>query len=174
MRTIIVGCGRVGAGLASRLDREGHEVIVLDLRAEAFDRLADGFAGQAIRGDGSDEDVLRRAGAEGADQFFSLTEGDNRNVLAAQLAAEAFEIPTVVAKINDPIRAETFAKLGIATVCRTEMMIDAMAAYIGLGSDPAATRVRAPSGQHPGPHPVLRPAAATVGAPEVLRIGEGR
>jgi trk system potassium uptake protein TrkA len=174
MRTIIVGCGRVGAGLANRLATDGDELIVIDLRSDAFDRLDEGFSGQAIRGDGTDEEVLRRAGAQGADRFFALTEGDNRNVLASQLAAEAFEIPTVVAKINDPIRAETYARLGIATACRTEMMVDAMAAYVGLPSDPTATRVRAPSGQHPGPHPVLRPVATTVTTPEVLRIGEGR
>src|SRR6185436_11778060 len=111
MRTIIVGCGRVGSVLANRLAREGDEVIVIDPRTEAFDRLGEGFSGQAIRGDGTDEDVLRRAGAEGADRFFALTEGDNRNVLAAQLASETFEVPTVVAKLNDPVRAEAYAAL---------------------------------------------------------------
>ena len=88
MRAIIVGCGRVGAGIAERLARAGHEVTVIDISTEAFSRLESDFPGSAIRGDGTDEDVLRRAGAEGADLFFALTEGDNRNILAAQLAAE--------------------------------------------------------------------------------------
>jgi trk system potassium uptake protein len=163
MRTIIVGCGRVGAVLANRLAREGDEVIVIDPRTDAFDRLEDGFSGQAIRGDGTDEDVLRRAGAEGADRFFALTEGDNRNVLAAQLATETFQVPTVVAKINDPVRAEAYAALGIATLCRTTMMADALTAFLGMRSDPAAGRVRAPSGQHPGPRTAVAPTALASG-----------
>src|SRR6478735_734298 len=101
MRTIIVGCGRVGASLAGRLARAGDEVTIIDLRTEAFDRLDDDFPGQAVRADGTDEDALRRAGAEGVDRFFALTEGDNRNILAAQLASERFDIKVVVAKIND-------------------------------------------------------------------------
>ena len=62
--------------------------------------------------DGTDEDALRRAGAEGVDRFFALTEGDNRNILAAQLAPRRFGIPTVVAKVNDPVRAEAYSALG--------------------------------------------------------------
>ena len=85
MRTIIVGCGRVGASLAGRLVREGDEVTVIDVRTEAFERLDDEFPGQAVRADGTDEDALRRAGAEGADRFFALTEGDNRNIIEGQL-----------------------------------------------------------------------------------------
>jgi trk system potassium uptake protein TrkA len=169
MRTIIVGCGRVGAGLANRLGREGDEVIVIDLRTDAFDRLEEGFAGQAIRGDGTDEDVLRRAGAEGADRFFALTEGDNRNVLAAQLGAETFEIPTVVAKLNDPVRAEAYAALGIATLCRTTMMVDALAMFLGMRTDPSASRVKNPSGHHPA-HAALAPASAATGGVVVRRV----
>ena len=93
MRTIIVGCGRVGAGLASQLAEDGHEVVILDQTTEAFRRLEPDFPGQALRGDGTDESVLRRAGAEGADWFLALTNGDNRNILAAQLASETFGIP---------------------------------------------------------------------------------
>ena len=92
MRIIIIGCGRVGAGLATQLSQDGHEVTVLDVRTEAFRRLRPDFPGQALRGDGTDEGVLRRAGADGADWFFALTNGDNRNILAAQLAAETFGV----------------------------------------------------------------------------------
>jgi trk system potassium uptake protein len=148
MRTIIVGCGRVGAGLAGRLVREGDEVTVIDLRTEAFERLDDDFPGQAVRADGPDEDALRRAGAEGADRFFALTEGDNRNILASQLAAERFRIPTVVAKINDPVRAEAYAALGLATVCRTAMLVESLADFLELPSDKRAQRVQAPTGSH--------------------------
>jgi trk system potassium uptake protein TrkA len=97
MRTIIVGCGRVGAGIAGRLADAGDDVTVIDLRTDAFDRLPEGFPGDAVRADGTDEDVLRRIGIEGSDRFFALTEGDNRIILAALLAAETFGVPFVVA-----------------------------------------------------------------------------
>ena len=105
MKIVIVGCGRVGAVLAEAFDGGGHEVIVVDVSTRAFDRLSGEFKGQAIRGDGTDEDILRRAGAVGADVFLALTEGDNRNVMAAQVAIESLGIKRVVAKINDPVRA---------------------------------------------------------------------
>lgn len=152
MRTIIIGCGRVGAGLAGRLAATGDQVTVIDVRTEAFDRLPEGFAGDAVRADGTDEDVLRRIGAEGADRFFALTEGDNRNILAAQLAAETFSIPTVVAKVNDPVRARAYSALGIATVCRTDMLVESLAAFVGLDMDDSTMQVMAPTGHHPGPH----------------------
>jgi trk system potassium uptake protein TrkA len=148
MRTIIVGCGRVGASLAGRLTREGDEVVVIDLKTDAFERLDDDFPGQAVRADGTDEDALRRAGADGADRFFALTEGDNRNILAAQLAAETFKVPTVVAKINDPVRAEAYAALGLATICRTAMMTESLTAFLGLPAEKQALRVQAPTGHH--------------------------
>ena len=88
MRVIIVGSGRVGAGLASQLAEEGHDVVILDIRTESFRRLAPGFSGQALRGDGTDTSVLERAGAGEAEWFFALTNGDNRNILASQLAKQ--------------------------------------------------------------------------------------
>jgi trk system potassium uptake protein TrkA len=149
VKIVIVGCGRVGAAAAELWDEAGHEVIVIDILTRSFERLPSTFKGVAIRGDGSDEDVLRRAGAEGADLFLSLTEGDNRNVMAAQLAVEAFEVPRVIAKINDPVRADAYAELGIATLCRTGLMVDAVNAHIGFPPSGLAGMVAA-SGQHPG------------------------
>ena len=148
MRTVIVGSGRVGAGLAGTLAKLGHEVTILDTRTGAFSRLDPGFPGQAMRGDGTDEATLRRAGAEGADWFFALTNGDNRNVLAAQLAAETFGIPHVVAKINDPVRAEAYAAIGIDTIDRTSWMIDAIARFMGERPRPGATDVREADEDH--------------------------
>ncbi|MBI2781086.1 MAG: TrkA family potassium uptake protein [Chloroflexi bacterium] len=133
MKFVIVGCGRVGAALAEAFDAGGHEVVILDLATRAFDRLSGEFKGQALRGDGTDEDVLRRAGAEGADVFLALTEGDNRNVMAAQVAVEKLAVGKVLAKINDPVRAAAYAELGIATVCRTTMLMDAILAFLGQG-----------------------------------------
>jgi trk system potassium uptake protein len=148
VRVIIVGCGRVGAGLAERLARAGHEVTVIDLSTSAFNRLDPDFPGQALRADGTDEDVLRRAGTEQADMFFALTEGDNRNVLAAQLANETFGVQRVVAKINDPVRAEAYTALGLATICRTRMLVDSLAQYAGEEADPGAVGVRMPMTRH--------------------------
>jgi trk system potassium uptake protein len=149
MKIVIVGCGRVGSSAAELWDRAGHEVIILDDSTRAFERLPESFGGHAVRGDGTDEDVLRRAGIEGADIFLALTEGDNRNVMAAQLAVEAFEVPRVIAKINDPVRAAAYAELGIATLCRTGLMIDAMNAHLGFPPSGLAGML-APSGHHPG------------------------
>ena len=133
MKFVIVGCGRVGAALAEAFGNAGHEVVIIDLSTRAFDRLSDEFKGQAVRGDGTDEDVLRRAGADGADYLLALTEGDNRNVMAAQVAMEKLSIGKVVAKINDPVRAAAYAELGIATVCRTTMLTDAILGFLSLG-----------------------------------------
>ena len=149
MKTVIVGCGRVGATLADTFDQAGHEVIVLDTSTMAFERLPSTFGGSAVRGDGTDEDTLRRAGAEDADVFLALTEGDNRNVMAAQVAVEALAARRVVAKINDPLRAAAYAELGIATLCRTTLMADSVSEWLGLpvSGEPA---LRSPSGTHHG------------------------
>ncbi|HTS14736.1 MAG TPA: TrkA family potassium uptake protein [Candidatus Sulfotelmatobacter sp.] len=147
-RSIVVGCGRVGAGIAEHLARAGHEVVVVDISTEAFARLEPDFPGTAVRGDGTDEAVLRRAGTEGADFFFALTEGDNRNILSAQLAEEIFAVPHVVAKINDPVRAEAYTALGVSTLCRTTSLVDDLGRYAGLPPIPGAGGVRSPSGHH--------------------------
>jgi trk system potassium uptake protein len=132
MKAVIVGCGRVGAVLADQLDRAGHEVLILDVSQAAFDRLPSSFGGSAVRGDGTDEDVLRRAGAQGADLFLALTEGDNRNIMAAQLAMEALGARQTVAKVNDPVRASAYAHLGIATLCRTDLMVAAVLGHLDM------------------------------------------
>ena len=132
MKIVIVGCGRVGAAVAEAYDAGGHDVVIVDSETSAFDKLPDGFHGHAVRGDGTDEDVLRKAGTEGADVFIALTEGDNRNVMAAQLAAEALGVGKSIAKLNDPVRAAAYADLGIATLCRTGLMFDSINDYLGV------------------------------------------
>ncbi len=147
MRTVIVGCGRVGAMLAVMLDDGGHQVTVLDIATSSFDRLPSTFKGNALRGDGTDEDTLQRAGAEDADLFLAMTEGDNRNIMAAQLAAEAFRVDQVIAKINDPLRALAYAELGIATICRTDLMANAILSYLKLPVS-VVPGVRSSTGHH--------------------------
>jgi trk system potassium uptake protein len=147
MRAVIVGCGRVGAGLADELDRAGWQVLIIDRVSAAFDRLPSSFGGTALRGDGTDEDTLRRAGAVGADLFLALTEGDNRNIMAAQLGIEALGARWTMAKCNDPVRAEAYAHLGIATVCRTNLMTTAILEHLGQAA-PAQAGIYPPAKHH--------------------------
>jgi trk system potassium uptake protein TrkA len=148
VKIVIVGCGRVGAVIAESLDHDGHEVLILDHSTRAFDRLPSDFGGQAIRGDGTDEDVLRRAGAVGADVLLALTEGDNRNVMAAQVAVENLAIPKAMAKVNDPVRAAAYAELGISTICRTTMLSDAIEGFLGLPRSGVPSVIPAVGGGH--------------------------
>lgn len=168
MKAVIVGCGRVGGLLASSLDASGHDVIIIDIETRAFDRLPPTFGGEAFRGDGTDEDALRRAGAGGADLLVALTEGDNRNIMAAQLAREALGIGTVYAKVNDPMRAQAYAELGIGTVCRSTMIADALleAFHLPVGNEPSVR----PGAEHD--HAPTGP-AATTGAAATYGPGEG-
>jgi len=151
VKIVVVGCGRVGASAAEAYDQGGHDVVILDISTAAFDRLPSAFGGRAIRGDGTDKDVLKRAGAEGADIFLALTEGDNRNVMAAQLAIEVLGAARVIAKINDPLRAKAYAELGIATVCRTGLMVAAIDSYLGL-TPTTLPGMLAPTGTHDDHH----------------------
>jgi len=152
VKIVIVGCGRVGAELATTFDGAGHDVVVLDLRTDAFDRLPSSFRGSAVRGDGTDEDVLERAGTRGVDVFIAMTEGDNRNVMAAQLAHEAFDVRRVIAKINDPVRAEAYAHLGITALCRTNLMTGAILGHLGQAVPTEQPGIYAP--EHPHLHPL--------------------
>jgi len=109
----------VGSRLANVLDSEGHEVTVVDRNQQSFRRLREDFGGRTVLGTGIDEDVLVRAGVEGADVFVATTEGDNRNLMAAQLAQKVFDVPTVIARTYDPGRSEIYEKLGLKTYCPT-------------------------------------------------------
>jgi trk system potassium uptake protein len=169
VRIVIVGCGRVGAALAESFDGAGHDVVILDLSTRAFDRLSDEFRGQAVRGDGTDEDVLRRAGAVGADILLALTEGDNRNIMATQVATENLDVRRAVAKVNDPVRAAAYAELGIATVCRTTMLSDAIQTFLGLPTS-GMPSVIAPVAQHHAPSSgAPRLGAASIAPPSASR-----
>ena len=121
MFTIIMGCGRLGAELAIMLERDGHDVAVLDIDKFAFDHLDPSFKGRKILGDGTDQDTLRRAGAERADAFVAATRGDNRNALAAQIAQHVFQISRVSSVIFDPMREEVYRGLGLRTINPTKM-----------------------------------------------------
>ena len=123
VHVIVVGCGRVGSGLAISLTAEGHSVAVIDKDARAFRRLKD-WGGQCLVGSGFDRDDLEKAGALHADALAAVTSGDNTNILTVRIARETYKIPHVVARIYDPRRAEIYQRLGIPTVATVTWTID--------------------------------------------------
>lgn len=124
MDIVILGCGRVGAKLASLMDSEGHKVSIVDKNREAFRRLDPGFKGTKVGGLGIDRDILKKAGIEHANAFVAVTNGDNSNVMSSQIAKEIYNVPTVLTRIYDPIREEAFRDFGLRTYCST--MVGAM------------------------------------------------
>ncbi len=158
MKILIIGCGRVGARTAGELDNLGEHVTVIDDDQRAFLRLPSDFGGVTVRGSGTDADVLREAGAEVADLLMALTEGDNRNALAAQMGKHVFGIPRVLAKINDPVRAEAYRSLGLETVCRTVLLSNALILAATDGADATDGAVGAPTAEplHGMPAPGTR------------------
>lgn len=119
MNVVIMGCGRVGARVASLLDQNGHSVTVIDTRSQAFSRLARDFSGDTVIGTGIDEDILRMAGIESADTFIAVAAHDNRNLMAAQVAQVVFKVPQVIVRIYDPVREDTYRRMGLTTICPT-------------------------------------------------------
>lgn len=119
MNIVIMGCGRVGAQLAGMLDEDGHKVIVMDSDTYSFRRLPASFKGTPLVGDGTDEDYLKKAGIEEADAFIAVTQGDNRNVMAAQIAKHVYNVPKVICRIYDPLREEMYQTLGLETISPT-------------------------------------------------------
>jgi trk system potassium uptake protein TrkA len=121
MNILIMGCGRVGARLATLLDEDGHKVTVLDNDTYSFRRLPPSFSGTALFGNGTDEDTLKKAGIEETDVFVAVTQGDNRNVMACQIAKHVFNVPRVVSRIYDPLREEMYSALGLETISPTKV-----------------------------------------------------
>ncbi len=139
MYVIIMGCGRVGARLANMLVDAGHEVLVLDVNPAAFDRLGSDFAGQTMVGNGIDLAVLVRAGIERADAFAAVTQGDNRNIMASQIAKHIYNVKQVVTRIYDPIRQDTFQALGLDAISPT--VIGAQVFYSMLTGEESPEKV---------------------------------
>lgn len=138
---MIVGCGRVGAALALQLAAEGHDVTVVDQSLQSFNRLGEDFGGHMVVGNGLEEGTLRRAGIEHADCFASVTNGDNRNLMMAQVAKNVFGVARVITRLYDPIRAEVFRELGVETFCSTAIGSGIITEYFDTGRNrgPALT-----------------------------------
>ena len=119
MYVIIVGCGRVGSELAKLLSTEEHNVVIIDKNQAAFDRLGGTFNGLTLVGSGFDLGLLKQAGIEKADAFCAVTDGDNTNLVSAQVAKKIFKIPKVIARVYDPQRAHIYTALGLDIISGT-------------------------------------------------------
>jgi trk system potassium uptake protein TrkA len=127
VNAVVIGCGDTGARLAELLAAGGHNVVVVDRKPEALRALGAGFNGATVTGIGYDEDVLRRAGIETADALASVTENDNVNIFAAEVATRIFHVPRVVARLTDPALERTLQQLGLDYVCGTTIIAQALA-----------------------------------------------
>lgn len=142
MKVIIMGCGRVGAELAVMLEQDGHEVTMLDSDPAAFGPLGylpQEFRGVRMVGNGIDQDALRNAGIEQADAFVSATRGDNRNVMACQIAKHVFSVPRVVSRVFDPIREEMYRSLGLRTINPTRIQARLLKEALEKEDEPVST-----------------------------------
>jgi trk system potassium uptake protein TrkA len=119
VKAIVIGCGRVGSQVAKNLDAEGWDVTAIDENEEVLNRLGETWSGGFIVGHAMDIDVLRQAGIEDADAVVIATNGDNTNLVVAQLAQRQFEVPFVIVRILDPARAELYEGLGLQIICPT-------------------------------------------------------
>lgn len=128
MNVVIMGCGRLGSRIAGMLERQGNRVTIIDSAESAFRRLPEGFAGERVVGNGMDTSTLERAGIQSAGAFFALTQGDNRNYFASQMAREVFGVKRVLCRVYDPGREEIFRELGLETFSPTsvgaQIMVD--------------------------------------------------
>ena len=124
MQAIIIGCGRVGSTVAKRLAAEGWDVTAVDEKESALSRLGEDWTGGFVVGHGMDTDVLRRAGIEDADALVASTDGDNTNIVVAQIAQKRFRVPKVVVRVHDPLRAEWYQQQGLHTVSPTQVAIE--------------------------------------------------
>ena len=123
-KIVIMGCSRTGGRLASLLDAEGYKVTILDTDAYSFRRLSPDYKGKALVGNGIDQESLKKAGIEDAEVFIAVTQGDNRNIMAAQMAKHIFNVPRVICRIYDPLRQEIYQTLGLETISPTTIFAD--------------------------------------------------
>lgn len=126
-----MGCGRVGAQLAVLLQSDGHKVTVVDRDAASFQKLPPDFGGTALLGNALDEEVLKRAGIEEADAFVAVTQGDNRNIMAAQIAKHIFNVPKVICRIYDPLRRDIYEMLGLHAISPTTIFAQILREEVG-------------------------------------------
>ena len=127
---VIMGCGRTGSWLANLLDAAGHSVTVMDVETYSFRRLSPDFKGKAVVGNGIEQEALKKAGIEEAEIFIAVTQGDNRNIMAAQIAKQIFNVPRVICRIYDPLRQEIYQTLGLETISPTTIFAEMLKKWV--------------------------------------------
>jgi trk system potassium uptake protein len=142
MYVIIAGCGRVGAVLANYLSLERHDVVVIDKSGAAFDRLGSAFNGVTLEGVAFDEELLTEAGIDQADIFAAVTNQDNTNMMAAEVATNVYGVPRVISRLYDPARELTYFRMGIDYVCGTSLMTDRIRERLFQGTQVAVQQDR--------------------------------
>ncbi|HEX6256752.1 MAG TPA: TrkA family potassium uptake protein [Euzebyales bacterium] len=136
MHVIIGGCGRVGAQLADQLARDEHDVVVIDTDPESFDRIGSAFNGETLMGDIINKDTLQRAGIERADALAAVTDLDNANLMAVQIARELFAVKVTVARLFNPQREESYRKMGVSYVSGTRLVARAIVKQLDIDTFP--------------------------------------
>lgn len=134
MKIMIVGCGRLGIGLAQTLHLRGHMITVVDNNPAAFEHLGPGFKGQTVVGVGFDRGVLLKAGIERADGLAAVTTSDEANLVIARIAGQVFRVPRVVARVYDPYKAEVYRRLGLQTIAPITWGINRIAELLSFFS----------------------------------------
>jgi len=129
-KVVIMGCGRTGSWLANLLDAAGHSVTVMDVETYSFRRLLPDFKGKAVIGNGIEQEALKKAGIEQAEIFIAVTQGDNRNIMAAQIAKHIFNVPRVICRIYDPLRQEIYQTLGLETISPTTIFAEMLKKWV--------------------------------------------
>ena len=172
MHVVVVGCGRVGSGLATAVEAAGHTVAIIDRKETAFRRLPAGFAGKKIVGVGFDRDRLKDAGIEEAGAVAAVTNGDNSNIMIARVAKETFAIESVVARIYDPRRAAIYERLGISTVASAQLTTELAIRWVL--PDDAGVRWVEPSGNLCVVDRTVPPTLAGRAITEIERTGQVR
>jgi trk system potassium uptake protein len=137
VKAIVIGCGRVGSTVALQLDSSGWDVTVLDENEDALGRLGDNWTGGFLVGHGMDLHLLRDAGIEEADAVVVTTDGDNTNLVIAQVAQKQFQVPTVVVRVLDPGRAQFYAARGLRIVCPTSSAIESLVSAVRAAEEVA-------------------------------------
>ena len=130
MYIIIAGCGKVGSGLANKLSREGHDVVIIDFNEEAFISIEPEFTGLKIVGVPFDEEVLKKAGIDKADAVAAVTPEDNVNIMVSQIAKDLYGVPNVLARIYNPLREQVFQQFGLETICPTNVSVEMISSIL--------------------------------------------
>ncbi len=188
MKIVILGCGRVGARLAQLMEQDGYDVAIIDSDGNSLSRLPESFKGQRVLGTGIDVDVLKSAGIKEADAFAAVTNYDNTNIMACEVAKEIFGVKKVLARIYDPGREDLYYNLGLETICPTTLISTAAQQILSGDRPSSATQesvpalqtgilphvVEARTGDAPMPGGGAMPAVNTAAQPSHQAVSEPR